>query len=397
MRVKLTVHAVGLAIAAATWAPFASAQLDAATARTLFDEGRRLAASNQFEAACPKFQESYRLDPGMGTLFNLADCWEHIGRTASAWAAFLQVADEAGRSKQPDREKIARTRAAALEPKLSRLLVKVESKDAGLELSKDGTSFGAAQWGSALPIDPGQHIIEAKAPSKQTWRARVQVPPGGQTVTVVIPALTNDTALTPAVPVAAAQATAPPATAPPVANAPPAIANPSSPTGATPGPADTAPAAAQSQPAAATAAAGPAQPAMTLTSAQPKPQDQVQRGSGSQATVGWMLGGVGVAGVAIGTYFGLQVNSKNKAADQVCPTNIHCTIQDRAAYNSAIADAKSDRTISIVGLALGGAALTSGFILILSAPKSNTTTTGFRVSPSMDAAGRVGATLQGAW
>lgn len=391
MRVKLTLHTVGLAIAVVSLAPTTSAQLDAATARTLFDEGRKLAASNQFEAACPKFQESYRLDPGMGTLFNLADCWEHIGRTASAWAAFLQVVDEASRTKQPDREKIARTRATALEPKLSRLLVKVDSKDPGLELSKDGTAFGAAQWGSALPIDPGQHFIEAKAPSKQTWRVRVQVPPGGQTVTVVVPALTSDVALvTPAAAVSA------PVAPPPVAPTPTAATAPPPPTSATPTTTPS-PATAQIQPAPTAAAASPSEPAMTFTPAQTKPQDQGQRGANSQTTVGWVLGGVGVAGVALGTYFGLQVNSKNKAADQVCPTNVHCSIQDRNNYNSAISDAKSDRTISIVGLALGGAALTSGFILILSAPSSNSTTTGFRVSPSVDAGGRVGATLQGAW
>ena len=210
-RLRSTIHALALGASIYLMAPVAGAQSDPATARTLFDEGRKLAANNQFDVACPKFQESYRLDPGIGTLFNLADCWEHIGRTASAWATFLQVVDEASRTKQADREKIARARATALEPKLSRLVVRVDSKDAGLQVTKDGTIFGAAQWGSALPIDPGQHLIEARAPSKLPFQAKVQVLPGGQTVSVVVPTLSNEAlpAVTPT-PVAPASSPASP-------------------------------------------------------------------------------------------------------------------------------------------------------------------------------------------
>ena len=51
----------------------------------LFAEGGKLVADGDHTAACPKFEESFHLDPGIGTGFNLADCWEHIGRTASAF------------------------------------------------------------------------------------------------------------------------------------------------------------------------------------------------------------------------------------------------------------------------------------------------------------------------
>jgi para-nitrobenzyl esterase len=43
----------------------------------------------------------------MGTLFNLADCFENLGRTASSWAAFSEVADLAKRAGQSDRETVA--------------------------------------------------------------------------------------------------------------------------------------------------------------------------------------------------------------------------------------------------------------------------------------------------
>src|SRR5258705_5565961 len=167
---------VGVALGWVRVASRIHAQPDGAGARILFDENRRLAAEGKYDRACPKFEESQRLDPGMGTLFNLADCWEHLGRTASAWVRFREVADAASRTGQADREKIARARAVALEPKLSRLLIEVKA-GSDVEVMKDGASFGMARWGAPFPIDPGTHTIEARAPAKQAWKKTVEIPP----------------------------------------------------------------------------------------------------------------------------------------------------------------------------------------------------------------------------
>src|SRR5260221_11014313 len=90
--VPLRFYPVCVGLAFATVMSTAHAQNDPVAARTLFDEGRKLLADGKYDAACPKLEESQRLDPGTGTLFNLADCWEQIGRTASAWARFLEGA-----------------------------------------------------------------------------------------------------------------------------------------------------------------------------------------------------------------------------------------------------------------------------------------------------------------
>src|SRR5688572_30490055 len=145
----------------------ASAQTDSAAARALFGEGRDLMEAERFEEACPKFEESLRLDHGMGTQFNLAHCWEKVGRSASAWALFLDVAAAARAGNQPEREAAARERAKALEPKLTRLRVTLTDPAADTKVMRDDQEIGRAAWGMAVPVDPGDHVIRVTASGKE--------------------------------------------------------------------------------------------------------------------------------------------------------------------------------------------------------------------------------------
>ena len=97
----------------------------AAAAQALFDEAMRLMKAEQTAAACPKLEESQRLDPGMGTEFRLAECYEKVGKLASAWAKFVSVADSAAVARLSERETVARQRAQALVPRLSKLVISV--------------------------------------------------------------------------------------------------------------------------------------------------------------------------------------------------------------------------------------------------------------------------------
>src|SRR5687768_12013927 len=74
--------------------PRTSAKGNLGAAEVAFDEAIALSEAGKYEEACSKFEESDRLDHAMNTLFNLADCYEKIGRIASAWEAFSKVASE---------------------------------------------------------------------------------------------------------------------------------------------------------------------------------------------------------------------------------------------------------------------------------------------------------------
>ena len=159
-----------------------------AAAQALFDEARQAMAAGKHEEACPKLEESQRLDPGVGTQFNLAVCYEAIGRTASAWSLFLEVASAAHRAAERAREQAARERAATLEPKLSRLKIEVPepTRTDGLSILRGAVEVGKGQWGVALPTDPGTYRVTASAPGKKSAQLSVTVPNDGDTYTITL-------------------------------------------------------------------------------------------------------------------------------------------------------------------------------------------------------------------
>ncbi|MBI5536762.1 MAG: hypothetical protein HY898_28840 [Deltaproteobacteria bacterium] len=203
----LRTAALALLIVASPAAFAQTTQADKAAARALFDEGRKLASSGKHADACPKFEESQRLDPGVGTMFNLADCYEAMGKTASAWSMFLEAAARLKSEGAPaEKEQAARQRAAALEPRLSRLKIVVPDGAVvpGLLVSRDGSETKKGSWGTAIPVDPGQHVIEASAPGKKPWRQAIDVAKDGANASVTIPVLEEGKGTAPVAPAARA-------------------------------------------------------------------------------------------------------------------------------------------------------------------------------------------------
>lgn len=170
-------------------AAFAQTAEDQASARALFDEGRELMKTGHYEDACPKLDAASKLYPGSGVLLNLGDCYEHVGRTASAWNEFAEAASAAARAGRSADQAEAERRKAAVEPKVSRIAVRVKSDAAGLVVKRDGTALDPAAYGDAVPVDPGKHEITAEAPGREPWSGQVDLEELGKTVTVEVPEL----------------------------------------------------------------------------------------------------------------------------------------------------------------------------------------------------------------
>lgn len=147
-----------------------------AQAEALFLEGKALGEAGQIREACARFEESQALDPALGTLLHLAACYEMDGLTASAWGAFQAAAELAESAEQTERAELARARAAKLEKTLSRIVIRLDSPVAGMQVALDGRVLGRGSLGSALPVDPGTHHLEATARGRTPWHYAVEIP-----------------------------------------------------------------------------------------------------------------------------------------------------------------------------------------------------------------------------
>ena len=172
------------ASAPAASAPPSTAPVDnRARAQQLFESALADAEQGDFAHACPKFLASQSADPKASTLLNLANCYEKNQQPASAWGAYREAESLARKTNHPDWEANAKARAAALEPTLDHLTIAVSeaSKVPGLVVTRDGAKLEAGEWGVAIPVDPGEHVIAASADGYISIEKKIEVKEGDAT------------------------------------------------------------------------------------------------------------------------------------------------------------------------------------------------------------------------
>jgi serine/threonine-protein kinase len=183
-------------------------------------------------------------------------------------------------------------------------------------------------------VDPGEYAIVARAPGYISHAEKIRVDGEGKTVELRLPALVK------------AAAPSQPPDDQPDADPPPSAPAPA-PVG-------------------------------------PRADPGGDEGSG-QRTLGIVVGGLGLAGVAIGSVFGLRAISKNSDAEEFCPGGTTCTRQEGIDLTD---DAKGAAQISNIAFGVGAAGLIGGLVLYLTAPdgpsRSATRGRGFQMAPVID-------------
>lgn len=283
---------------------------DKAVAQALFDAARKLTAEKKWAEACPKLAESERLDPSIGTEYYLADCYEQMGRVATAQIHFYEVAAKARAGGQADRADFAKKRADALGPRIPKLVVVTSpaaKATAGLAITRDGAIVSDVQLGVPISVEMGNHTIIATGEGGKRWEKTVSITREGETVTVTIEALQG------------AAATPPPPKPVPAPVAP--IATPA-----------------------------------------PSPPPPAKRGMSPVRIAGIVVTGAGAVGLGIGAAFGAVAMSKNGASNE----GGHCDAQSfcDATGKQARLDALNAAKISTAGFIAGGVATVAGVILI---------------------------------
>jgi hypothetical protein len=287
-----------------------------AMGRTLFNEGVALFNKGDFESACPKLEASLKAYPGIGTRGKLAECYEKLGRYASAYAAYREVAQLATMTGDPAREQVASERAKSLEPKLSYVTVTVVPANdvPGLVVKRNGREVERAKLGSAEPVDAGSVAFDVSAPGRKPFNGKVTVTQG-QAARFEVPAL----ALEGAAPLP-----------PPVATTPPPSPSPVSGDDST-----------------------------ALYGDRPS----------WQRPLGLVLLGAGVVGMGVGGFFGLSAKTKyNDAFDGGGCDRATKTCD--APGQAAVDDARSKATLSTILFGAGGGLVVVGAIVLLTAPSN---------------------------
>ncbi len=195
-------HVSALALATMLFASFVASRASAdnkTVATQLFDDAKKLMDSGKAAEACPKLEESMRLDPADGTELRLAYCYELTGRTATAWGLFKVGLEKAKKTGNQKRIEFATEHLAIVEPRLSHVTLSLDSaaKVAGLEVKWDYEVLGTASLGTALPVDPGAHKLIVSAPGKKTFESTITINGDGKNETVKIAPLADAAVVAP--------------------------------------------------------------------------------------------------------------------------------------------------------------------------------------------------------
>jgi hypothetical protein len=288
----------------------AEAQSGSAEAEELFKQGRASLEAKDYATACARFSASLALERAVGTLISLAQCEEATAHLASARQHWQEAADLADATNDRlNRGPFARKKMNELDPRVPRLVIRLAPgapKDTTLQ--RDDVALGGGAFDVSFPIDPGAHIVVATETGHEPRRYPVSVSEGDKLVVEVEPG--------------------------------PAIAAAPTPTATRAG----------------------ETPSSTAALTEPPSSSS----GGWRRGVAYGAGVVGIVGIGLGTYFGVTTLSKWSTAKKDCGTG--CGEMDPARNEKS--DANSDATLADVSFVVGGVALATAIVLLVTAPSS---------------------------
>jgi hypothetical protein len=279
----------------------APTEVESALATALFNEGRALMRESRWSEACVKFSESQRLDPGGGTLLNLALCHEMEGKLATAWTEFTEALAIAERQRREDRTVFARSHLEKLEPQLPHVIVIVKDPAPEQELRLDRAVLRQPAWGTRVPLDPGAHVLSASAGGRRTYSVRFTLR-AEQTLSVAIPRLELEPILAP------------------------------------------------------DRAAGPERPRQQTTN-----PAGVRGGPSSLRAWAFLSLGIGAAGLSTGAIAGIAALQKQSRLDDACSEPAYCPREQQGNIDAM----NRYTEISTVAFAIGAGAATAGGLMLM--------------------------------
>jgi hypothetical protein len=289
--------------------------VDRATARTLGQEGHDALDKKDWATAADRFARANAIIHAPTFLIGLAQAQVGMGKLVSGLETYNRVIRD-GLPPNPPPAFVraleeARSGVDALTPRIPFVIIDVKGPAAaGAKATIDGVAVPAAALGMRRPVDPGRHQVVVEAAGFATSQTSFEIAEGKVANVTVEPT---------------------PSAAPAAAAAKPTVV-------------------------VVPVATTPATPA---TSAPP-----ADHGPSGRKVAGFVVGGIGVASLAVGAAMGGLVLGKKNTITSNCGIG-----GDKTACNdtglSAASSAKTFGIVSDVGFAVGGAAVVTGLVLIL--------------------------------
>jgi len=281
-----------------------------AVAEALFGRGLEDMLAGRYETGCPALEESLRLDPRPGTLFTLAECEGKRGRLATAVTRYEDYLSVYSRmtpdqqSKQRGRGELAAERKAELAPQVPRLtLVVPPDAPSDVTVKRGAVVLARPSLGIALPVDPGEHVIVTEAPGRAPVTTSFTIAAGEvKSITLEV-----------------------------------------------------------GRPLAGGGLDRGGEPAPRLSAAAPAERVAPGDGPGGRRVAAYVAGGVGVAGLALGSVAGgLALGQKGTVEDQCNPESLVCTQEGKDAVDTG----QTLGLVSTIGFGVGLSGVVLAVILL---------------------------------
>lgn len=288
----------------------------------VFKQAKKLMAEKKYAEACPKFEKSYQMDPGIGGQLNVGRCYEEWGKLGKAYHAYSEALKKAEESNDNRAEKIKKL-VAQLEPQVPRLVIHIPSDadTAGLQVTIDGVSISVEELANPQLVDPGPKQVEYALGSGARKTKIVPVERSGTSeITLELPKAKDK----------------------------------------------------------------PEKAEHTVVVAPEPHHDDAEAADHTghgQRVAGVVIAGVGVAGMAVASYLGLSARSKyNDALSSHCMTMTNtCDAQGLTETH----DARSQANTATIIFSVGAAATIAGIVVYVIAPKAATSEHAFYLVPTL--------------
>jgi hypothetical protein len=171
-----------LVVLLAVVAPLVAHADNKSEADALFKKAKKLHAEKRYPDACPMFEKSDSLDPGIGAKLNTAKCYEDWGMLARAYRWYSDAYDMAVKEKDDRADKI-KALVDGVDSDVPKLTIKVpdDAPVKGADIRLDGKPADVAK---PIRVDPGPHEITWYVDGKRKTKT-IPMERGGETETTL--------------------------------------------------------------------------------------------------------------------------------------------------------------------------------------------------------------------